>query len=264
MSSTNRSEPNTEGISRENILGVLISTINMQTAVEFVKDSIDRSTHQYVCVTPAHGVMECQAHPDLRQIFNSSGLTTPDGMGVVWLLRLMGHKHVSRVYGPDLLLAVCEKSLETGWRHFFYGGAPGIPEKLAEELCARFPGLQVAGLYSPPYRRLTAEEDQDVIDMINESGADIVWVGISTPKQERWMAQHVGKLDAPVLIGVGAAFDFLSGAKRQAPKWIQRSGLEWLFRLATEPRRLWKRYIQYPYFGVLVLGQLLGLKKYPD
>jgi N-acetylglucosaminyldiphosphoundecaprenol N-acetyl-beta-D-mannosaminyltransferase len=251
-------------IIRKNILGVQISATNMAAAVEYVQESIDNVSQQYICVTPAHGVMECQTNPELRRIFNSSGLTTPDGMAIVWILELLGHKQVSRVYGPDLLLAVCEKSLETGWRHFFYGGAPGIPEKLAERLCERFPGLQVAGVYSPPYRPLTAEEDQDVIRMINESRADIVWIGISTPKQEMWMSEHLGKLDAPVLIGIGAAFDFHSGAKKQAPKWIQRSGLEWLFRLATEPRRLWRRYIQYPYFGLLVLGQLLGLKKYPD
>ena len=166
-------------------------------------------------------------------------------MPLVWLSRARGFGYVNRVYGPDLMLALCERSLSKGYRHFLYGGAPGVPEKLAENLKRRFPGLDVVGTYSPPFRPLTHEEDERVVRMINEAGPDIVWVGLSTPKQERWMAGHIGRLEAPVLIGVGAAFDFHSGVKRQAPRWMQRSGLEWLFRLLTEPRRLWRRYLIY-------------------
>jgi N-acetylglucosaminyldiphosphoundecaprenol N-acetyl-beta-D-mannosaminyltransferase len=188
-------------------------------------------------------------------------MVTPDGMAIVWLLRLMGHRNVQRVYGPDLMLAACERSLETGWKHFFYGGGPDVAQDLRRRLEERFPSLAIAGTYTPPFRPLTPDEDRAVIEQIRASGADIVWVGISTPKQERWMAEHVGKVGAPVLIGVGAAFDFLSGHKPQAPRWMQRSGLEWLFRLCTEPRRLWRRYAEYPLFAALVAAQLLGLRR---
>jgi N-acetylglucosaminyldiphosphoundecaprenol N-acetyl-beta-D-mannosaminyltransferase len=126
-----------------------------------------------------------------------------------------------------------------------------------------FPGVEIVGSYSPPFRTLTDEEDKSVVQRINASGADIVWVGLSTPKQERWMAGHLGKINAPVMVGVGAAFDFLSGRKPQAPRWIQRSGFEWLFRLMTEPHRLWRRYSRYPVFPILVLMQALNLRKYP-
>jgi N-acetylglucosaminyldiphosphoundecaprenol N-acetyl-beta-D-mannosaminyltransferase len=248
---------------RANILGVNISAINLAEAVEIIEIWITQGQQNYICVTPAHGVMDCQRDPELKRIFNHSGLTTPDGMSIVWLLKWMGYCHVNRVYGPDLLLAACERSLETGWRHFFYGGAPGIAQSLSGRLIARFSRLQVAGTYAPPFRPITPAEDRTITERINAAGPDIVWVGLSTPKQERWMAGHVGKLHAPVLVGVGAAFDFFSGAKPQAPRWIQRSGFEWLFRLVTEPRRLWRRYIQYPYFLWLVLGQMIGLKHYP-
>lgn len=235
----------------------------MAQALETIESWVAQRHPNYICVTPAHGVMDCQRDPSLRRIFNSSGLTTPDGMAIVWLLKLHGYAHVSRVYGPDLMLAVCEQSVQRGYRHFLYGGAPGVAEALAAKLQARLPGLQIAGVYSPPFRPLTPDEDRAVVQQINAAQTDIVWVGISTPKQERWMSEHLGQLTAPVMVGVGAAFDFLSGRKKQAPRWMQRSGLEWLFRLATEPRRLWRRYLQYPRFVVLVLAQLAGFKQYP-
>ncbi len=247
---------------RENILGVEVSAINLSQALAVIDGWIENRQSNYVCVTPAHGIMECQRDPTLRGIFNRSGLTTPDGMSVVWLLKLRGHRHVDRVYGPDLLEAVCELSLSRGWRHYFYGGAPEVVEMLVSRLQARFPGLGVVGSYSPPFRPLTDEEDQAIIQEINAVDPDIVWVGISTPKQERWMAAHLDQLSAPVLIGVGAAFDFLSGKKSQAPRWIQRSGLEWFYRLVSEPRRLWRRYAEYPYFVWLVIAQSFGLKDF--
>jgi N-acetylglucosaminyldiphosphoundecaprenol N-acetyl-beta-D-mannosaminyltransferase len=163
-----------------------------------------------------------------------------------------------------LMLETCQAGLERGYRHLLFGGAEGVAAALAEALRARFPGLQIVGTHTPPFRDLTEAEDRAVVDRINDAGPDIVWVGLSTPKQERWMAAHLGRIQAPVMIGVGAAFDFLSGRKPQAPRWMQRSGLEWLFRLGTEPRRLWPRYRQYPWFVVLVLAQLLGLKKFPE
>jgi len=250
-------------LQRANILGVHVSAINMYQALRAIDHWIVHREKYYVCVTPAHGVMECQTQPDLKQIFNSSGLTTPDGMAIVWLLKLMGYHHVSRVYGPDLMLAVCHRSQEMRYRHFLYGGNPNVPETLALNLQSRFPDLNIVGAYSPPFRPLTVEEDEKIIETINQVQPDVVWVGLSTPKQELWMAEHLGKINAPVMIGVGAAFDFLSGNKKQAPRWVQQIGLEWLFRLSTEPARLWRRYVQYPVFVLLVLGQLTGIKKYP-
>jgi N-acetylglucosaminyldiphosphoundecaprenol N-acetyl-beta-D-mannosaminyltransferase len=247
----------TAGIPRVDVLGVGVSAINMDTALEVIDRWITAGAQKYVCVTGVHGVMESQRDESLRRIHNAAGLVTPDGMPLVWLSRLHGRRNTSRVYGPDLLLEVCDRSLATGYRHFFYGGQEGVGERLVERLCRRFPGLIVAGTYAPPFRALTADEELEAVRLINAAKPDIVWVGLSTPKQERWMAQHVGQLSAPVLIGVGAAFDFHAGVKRQAPRWMQRSGLEWLFRLASEPRRLWKRYlVNNPLFVWLTLLQM--------
>jgi len=237
----------------------------MAQALSIIDGWIARRQRHYVCVSGVHGVMESQQDRALKRIHNDAGLVTPDGMPLVWLCRLHGHAHVERVYGPDLMLALCARSLLKGHKHFFYGGAEGVPELLANNLRRRFPGLRVEGGYSPPFRPLSGEEDERIVDMINQADPDIVWIGLSTPKQERWMAEHVGRLTAPVLIGVGAAFDFHAGLKRQAPHWMQRGGLEWLFRLATEPRRLWRRYLaNNPLFVLLVLQQALGLKRDPD
>lgn len=172
---------------------------------------------------------------------------------MVWAGKFAGAE-LSRVYGPDLMLAACEAAVSRGWSSFFYGGRDGIPERLAERLGARYPGLRVAGTYSPPFGPVDEAADVEIVRRINESGADIVWIGLSTPKQERWMASHVGRLDAPVLIGVGAAFDIHAGTLAQAPPWMQRGGLEWLYRLYREPRRLWKRYlVNNPSFVVRII-----------
>jgi N-acetylglucosaminyldiphosphoundecaprenol N-acetyl-beta-D-mannosaminyltransferase len=246
-------------IPRINVLGVMVSAINMKMALRTIEDWIFYRKAHYVCVTGVHGVMESQRDVELRHIHNAAGLVTPDGMPLVWLSRLLGFRHVTRVYGPDLILAMCSRSVKQGYRHFFYGGASGVAEKLVARLRLRFPGIKVVGTYSPPFRPLTSREDQVVVERVNAAQPDIVWVGISTPKQERWMAEHVRRLSAPVLIGVGAAFDFHAGLKRQAPAWMQRSGFEWLFRLMTEPRRLWRRYLtNNPFFLWLIFLQALG------
>ena len=226
------------------ILGVRVSALDMEAAVSRIAHWIANDSSEYVCVTGVHGVMESQADPDVLTIHNEAGMVTPDGMPLVWCARFAGASGVQRVYGPDLMLNVCAESTQRGWRHYFYGAAPGVADKLAANLVARFPGLQVVGTMSPPYRDLTAEEADLIVHSINESGADIVWVGLSTPKQERWMSLMRSRLDAPVLVGVGAAFDIHAGNLRQAPGWMQRSGLEWLFRLIMEPRRLWRRYLK--------------------
>lgn len=245
-------------ISTIDVLGVRVSAINMESALAAIGRWIAQADKHYICVTGVHGVMASYRDPELRRIHNRAGLVTPDGMPLVWLGRLAGFRHVDRVYGPDLMWATCERFLDRNCRHFFYGGAPGVAERLTDRLRARYPSLQVAGTYSPPFRPLTEEEDDWVVRHINSTLADIVWVGISTPKQEYWMAQHSSDLLAPVLIGVGAAFDFNAGLKRQAPHWMQRSGTEWLFRCLTEPRRLGKRYLlNNPSFLYLILRQLM-------
>ena len=249
---------------RVNILGVGVSAINIEIAAQTINTWICKGESNYVCVTGVHGVMESQREEKIRQIHNAAGMVTPDGMPLVWLSRIRGFSDVSRVYGPDLMLALCELSVEKGYEHFFYGGAPGVPEKLAANLQEKFPRLKVVGTYSPPFRLLSMEEDSQVVEIINQANPDIVWVGLSTPKQELWMGEHVGKLSAPVLVGVGAAFDFHAGLKRQAPHWVQWVGMEWFYRLLSEPKRLWRRYlINNPTFILLVLAQELGLKRYP-
>ena len=227
---------------RFDILGVPVSALTRASAVETIDGWIQNRSAQYVCVTGVHGVMESQRDEELRRIHEGAGMVTPDGMPLVWIAHARRLSWVERVYGPDLMLDCCSAGLDRGYRHFFYGGADGIATRLADRLCGRFPGLIVAGTYTPPFRDLTEAESTALAARINEAGADIVWVGLSTPKQERWMAAHRRLLTAPVLVGVGAAFDFHAGVKPQAPRWMQRSGLEWSFRLATEPRRLWKRY----------------------
>jgi len=187
--------------------------------------------------------MQSQKDPELLRIHNESGLTLADGAPVYWAGRLAGATRLRRVRGPDLLPAACELAARRGWRCYFFGSAPGTPERLAGKLAERFPGLQVAGTRSPPFRALTPEEDERIVAQINESGADIVYVGLSTPKQQHWMYEHRARLTAPVLIGVGAAFDIHAGVKPQAPEWMHPLGLEWLFRLWLEPRRLWRRYL---------------------
>jgi N-acetylglucosaminyldiphosphoundecaprenol N-acetyl-beta-D-mannosaminyltransferase len=227
---------------RVDVLGVGISAIDPTDALGEVTRWIDNGLRHYVCVTGVHGVMESLGDPELLRIHNESGLTTPDGMPMVWAARIAGAKNTRRVYGPDLMLAVCERAAQRGWGCFLYGATDEVLDQLRSNLSDRYPDLKIVGSHSPPFRPLTPEEDEAVVRRINESGAQIVWVGLSTPKQERWMASHIGRVNASALFGVGAAFDIHAGKLRQAPRWMQRSGLEWCFRLASEPRRLWRRY----------------------
>lgn len=249
-------------VGKVNILGVQVSCINMQDAPMEMERWVQEGEQHYICVCPNHTVMECRRNPRLRAVVNGAGLVTPDGMSVVWVCWLYGYRHVERVYGPDLMLAFSALAAQKGYTSFYYGAAPGVPERLAERLQREFPGLRVVGTYSPPFRLLTPEEDEQIVKMINAANPDVVWVGLSSPKQDFWMAEHVGRLKAPVMIGVGAAFDFLSGSKRQAPRWIQRKGLEWVWRLAQEPRRLWRRNLDTPPYFFNVLLQWTKLKSF--
>lgn len=228
-------------------------------ALTAVDEWISRDDPHYICVTGVHGIMESYRKEGIREIHNAAGLVVPDGMPLVWFSRLKGFRHVARVYGPDLMLALCKRSIDRGYRHFLYGGAPGVCERLTAGLQEQLPGLKIVGAYSPPFRPLEPDEDEEIVRQINRVRPDIVWVGISTPKQEMWMAEHVGRLCAPVLVGVGAAFDFHAGLKRQAPRWMMRAGLEWMFRFIQEPRRLGPRYLSNnPLFVGLIVRQLLG------
>jgi N-acetylglucosaminyldiphosphoundecaprenol N-acetyl-beta-D-mannosaminyltransferase len=227
---------------RVDVLGVRVSAIDLPMAVDEITSWIEAGTPHYVCITGVHGVMESQRDPELLRIHNESGLTTPDGMPMVWAGHRAGATWMERVYGPDLMLALAERAAARGWRSYFYGGREGVPELLARRLGERYPGFVTVGTYSPPFRPLTDKEDADLVARINTLAPDLVWVGLSTPKQERWMAAHVGRLGAPALLGVGAAFDIHAGTLEQAPRWMQRGGLEWLYRLYREPRRLWRRY----------------------
>jgi N-acetylglucosaminyldiphosphoundecaprenol N-acetyl-beta-D-mannosaminyltransferase len=244
-------------IRRVDVLGVGISAVDMTTAVDEITAWIERREPHYVCVTGVHGVMESQHDAELLRIHNASGLTTPDGMPMVWAGRWAGAKEIRRVYGPDLMLALAERAAERGWRSFFYGGRDGVADRLIEALGGRFPGFTAVGSYSPPFRALTDDEDAAIVERINAGEPDLVWVGLSTPKQERWMDTHVARLHAPVLLGVGAAFDIHAGTLRQAPRWMQANGLEWLYRVIREPRRLWRRYVS------IVPGFMLKIVRRP-
>jgi N-acetylglucosaminyldiphosphoundecaprenol N-acetyl-beta-D-mannosaminyltransferase len=222
----------------------------------------ERTKCRWIAVTGMHGVTEAQHDPRLKAILNDADLVVADGFPLVWLGRRKGHALRRRVYGPEAMLTFCEATAQKGYRHFFYGGAPGVAAGLAEKLCQRFPGLVSAGTWCPPYRALTELENGEVVAAIEQARPDIVWVGLSTPKQERWMSENCERLSPCVLVGVGAAFDFLSNRKRQAPHWMREHGLEWLFRLLQEPRRLWRRYlIGGTEFAFLVTLEILGLRK---
>jgi N-acetylglucosaminyldiphosphoundecaprenol N-acetyl-beta-D-mannosaminyltransferase len=250
-------------IERINVLGVGVSAINLDMAVATIAGWISAGARHYVCISGVHGVMESRRDERLRDIHNTAGLVTPDGMPLVWLLKLAGHRHADRVYGPDLLPAVVAHGESRGHRHFFYGATPETLQRLTTSLLRRCPNARIVGVLAPPFGPVTAEEDRAAVAAINDSGADIVWVGLSTPKQERWMAAHRAVLQASVLIGVGAAFDFHAGTLRQAPRFMQRSGLEWAFRLAMEPRRLWRRYLRNnPQFLLEICMQRIGLRTY--
>ncbi|MBX3751102.1 MAG: WecB/TagA/CpsF family glycosyltransferase [Opitutaceae bacterium] len=251
-------------VPRFNVLGVGVSALTLAQTMEMVIGVRGRLKAGYICHATVHSISEARRDPAFRRVLNGSWLTTPDGMPLVWLAHRLGHPAVNRVYGPDLLLAVCDAGRAGGLRHYFFGGAPGVADALASRLASRFPGLAIAGTESPPYRPMTAEEFTALQVRIAAAQADVVWVGLGTPKQDRFMAESWQRLDAGVLIGVGAAFDFHSGRLRQAPRWMQRCGLEWLFRLFQEPRRLAVRYLVYnPLFVARALAQLSGLKRYP-
>jgi N-acetylglucosaminyldiphosphoundecaprenol N-acetyl-beta-D-mannosaminyltransferase len=248
---------------RANVLGVGVSAINMEQALGLFDSWLGNGARGYVCVTGVHGVMEAQKDPAFRQILNRSLLTTPDGMPTVWVGKLQGFSGMDRVYGPDLMAHVCRMSCEKGYTHFLYGGGPGTAVRLKDALTARFPGLKVVGTYTPPFRPLNAEEERELLERVSSVKPDIFWVGLSTPKQERFMAQYLQKIEARIMVGVGAAFDYHTGAIKESPAWMKKAGLQWAHRLAQEPTRMAKRYLKNnPAFLWKIGLQLAGLSTY--
>jgi N-acetylglucosaminyldiphosphoundecaprenol N-acetyl-beta-D-mannosaminyltransferase len=230
----------------EPILGIPLAVTDYEATLEWIDRAVMTGRRGYICVAATHTVMAARELPALREAVLGADFTVPDGQPLVWALNLLGHRLSNRVYGPDLMERACARAARTGQRFYLYGGRnPGALAQLARNLRLRHPGLQIVGGHVPPFRELTEAEERAVIADIDRSGADVVWVGIGVPKQELWMARMRSRLRASVLVGVGAAFDFHAGLVPQAPGWMQRLGLEWLFRLAHEPRRLWRRYLRY-------------------
>jgi N-acetylglucosaminyldiphosphoundecaprenol N-acetyl-beta-D-mannosaminyltransferase len=249
-----------EPVPRYNVLGVGVSALAFGQARDLVVGARGSKRLGYVCLCTAHGLDEARADPAFRRILNESWLTTPDGMPLVWL----GPAGVERVYGPDLMRAVCDAGRACGLRHYLFGGTEGVAGELRKRLEGAYPGIRVVGTRTPPFRELTDSELQELSRDIAQAQPDIVWVGLGTPKQERFMAGPGRALDTGLLVGVGAAFDFLSGRVRQAPRWIRVIGLEWLFRLCMEPTRLGPRYLKTnPLFVLRVAAQKLGIRRYP-
>lgn len=245
------------------VLGVPVNAVQIPQVIAWMEQCIhERGKARYVAVTGMHGVTESRQDPEFSTMLKEADLVVPDGMPLVWLGRLRGFSHLARrVYGPELMETFCR---ETGarYRHFFYGGAPGVADHLAQVEQERH-GIRIAGTYCPPFRPLSEEEDREVIARIHQASPDVVWVGLSTPKQERWMYEHRDKLSVPLMLGVGAAFDLNTGRLKQAPEWMRERGLEWLFRLMAEPKRLWRRYlVQGSRFVWHVLLELAALRVY--
>lgn len=246
-----------------NVLGIHVSAVSLQSAGDSILAAVEARTPGYVCVANTHSLVECRADAKLQAVFDAAHLVVPDGMPLVWALQRAGCAQIGRVYGPDLMLALFERGLPRGLKHFLYGATPAVLDRLAERLEQRFPGARIVGTHAPPFRPLTAAEEMATADLINASGADLVWVGMGMPKQERWMATMRPRLSAPMLLGVGAAFDFHAGLKPQAPAALQKRGLEWAFRLWTEPRRLWRRYLKVvPRYLLLDAGARIGLLRF--
>jgi len=247
--------------------GLLINEVNVTSyaaAVKMILAWSSDSESRYVCIANVHVLMEAYDSPYFRNVVEHADLVTPDGMPLVWMMRLKGQRYQQRVYGPTLMLYVLEAAARESIPVGFYGGGSEVLELLVERMQARYLGLNVAFAVSPPFVELGFEEDVELVERINRSGARILFVGLGCPKQEIWMASHRGRVKA-VMLGVGAAFDFHAGVKSQAPAWMQTIGLEWLFRLSTEPRRLWKRYLYHnPRFLALAIADLLGLLKKAD
>jgi N-acetylglucosaminyldiphosphoundecaprenol N-acetyl-beta-D-mannosaminyltransferase len=230
------------GRTREHVLGVQVDVLSWTQAVDRIFGWAHRQESKTVCICNVHSVVTARRDLAHADAVRSADLVTPDGAPVAWMLRKKGHGEQERISGPDLMWTCCRKAAEIGTEMFLYGGSPGTLRALEQRLRTEFPGINIVGAVSPPFRDLSVEEDAAIVDAINQSGARIVWVGLGCPKQEAWIQAHHGRVNA-VMIGVGAAFDFHAGIVRRAPPWMRRNGLEWLHRLLQDPRRLASRYL---------------------
>jgi N-acetylglucosaminyldiphosphoundecaprenol N-acetyl-beta-D-mannosaminyltransferase len=257
-----RALPRRPDLPRAEVLGVSLALADYESTMDWMDAVVAGGHRASLSAAAVHLVMVAREDDETRDAVQQT-MTVPDGQPLVWALRALGHRRASRVYGPDLMAHYCKRSARTGVRMYLYGGRTDEAlQQLTTALRRRYPGLQIVGGYSPPFRPLTDAEERDVVDDINASGADVVWVGTGQPKQEKWMAAMRGRLDAPILAGVGAAFDFHAGIVPQAPSWMQRLGLEWAYRLAREPRRLWRRYARYnPRFVAGFMRQYLAHRR---
>jgi len=237
------------------ILGIHFDLISWRNAFEIINRWRAAGLRRYVTITNPHSVMLCRRDRAMLKATQAAGLTLPDGVGIVLAARLLGYRNAGRVTGPEFMLRCCDWGREYGYRHYLYGGGEGVAEKLAVRLSAAFPGMTIAGYYCPPFRALSEKEDAGIVERINGTSPDIVWVGLGAPKQEKWMADHLGRLNATTMIGVGAAFDFHAGIVKWAPAWIRWMGMEWLYRLVREPRRMWRRNLDSPLFMAEVVWQ---------
>jgi len=243
---------------RVRVITIDVDVLSIPDAVSEIFSLSDRGVSAYIAIANVHMCMEAFDDPLFRDTVNQANLVVPDGLPLVWAQHLLGYRQARQVRGMDLMLALCRQAERDGTPVGFYGASTDLLRQLTEKLGHRFPGVKIVCQIAPPFHELTAEEDARYIESINESGVRILFVGLGCPKQERWMAAHKGSVQC-VMLGVGAAFDFLAGNKRHAPQWMQSIGLEWLFRLSTEPRRLWRRYlIHNPRFIWHFLCQLLG------
>lgn len=233
-------------IAQAPLLDTRLAITDYERTLDWIDAAVALGAREYLCVAAVHTVMEAREDEQLRAAVDGAAFTVPDGQPLAWGLRALGYEIDGRVYGPELMERACERAARSGQRHYLYGGRDGEAlAQLTDTLHTRHAGLRIAGGYAPPFRELTEAEVDEVAARINAAKPDVVWVGIGVPKQEKWMAAMRGRLNAPVLIGVGAAFDFHAGLVPQAPGWMQRSGLEWAFRLKQEPRRLWRRYARH-------------------
>lgn len=248
---------------RANVLGVGVHAIDMEAAVATIGNAIAARKKGYVCVTGVHGVMEAQRDASLRTVFSEALLVVPDGVPTVWMGHLQGLRRMGRIFGPDLMLAVLGSPALRGSSHFLYGGNTGVAQQLQDILRRRFPRARIVGAYTPPFRPLDRAEGAEVRQIIERAQPDIMWIGVSTPKQERFMAEYLPRLNTTLMIGVGAAFDFHTGRLKDSPQWMKRLGLQWLHRLAQEPMRLGKRYlVNNPLFLAQASLQLAGIRRF--
>jgi N-acetylglucosaminyldiphosphoundecaprenol N-acetyl-beta-D-mannosaminyltransferase len=240
---------------RPEVLGTPVSALTMDEAVATIDECIRRGERKYVCTIDVHALVESHFESDVQDIYRSAAIAAPDGMPLVWLLHHSGYHAADRICGPDLMPAVFRQSQQRGYRHFLYGSSDATLLSLQQKLNQEFPGVKIVGHYAPPFRPLTREEERDVDRILNAADPDIVWVGLGAPKQDRWMAAHRHALNAPMLIGVGAAFDMIAGRVKRAPRLIQRTGCEWIFRMAQEPGRLSKRYFKSNLWFAIMLAR---------